>query len=124
MLMHVVLMRLQPGVSSAALDDLARRVSRLTELVAGQDSCVVDPNVTEEPLSQEFEFGFVVRFAGHAEPDAYHQRRTNVAASAPAAAAARSIASGTIAAVGGGSVRTPPLRRMARPIPISRCTGR
>src|SRR5829696_4037275 len=72
MLMHVVLMRLQPGVSSAALDDLARRVSRLTELVAGQDSCVVDPNVTGEPLSQEFEFGFVVRFAGHAELDAYH----------------------------------------------------
>ena len=29
-------------------------------------------NVTEEPLSQEFEFGFVLRFAGHAQLDAYH----------------------------------------------------
>jgi hypothetical protein len=72
MLVHVVLMRLRPGVSSAALDDLARRVSALTASVAGPNSCVVGPNVTEEPLSQEFEFGFVVRFAGHAELNAYH----------------------------------------------------
>jgi Stress responsive A/B Barrel Domain len=40
--------------------------------VAGPGSCVVGANVTEEPLSQEFEFGFVVRFAGHAQLDAYH----------------------------------------------------
>jgi len=40
--------------------------------VAGQDSCVVGPNVTEEPLSRQVEFSFVVRFADHAEFDAYH----------------------------------------------------
>lgn len=72
MLVHVVLMRLRPGLSMAALGELARRVTDLAESVAGPDSCVVGPNVTEEPLSQEFEFGFVLRFAGHAELDSYH----------------------------------------------------
>jgi hypothetical protein len=72
MLIHVVLMRLRPGVSEAALGELARRVGDLAESVAGPDSCVVGPNVTEEPLSQEFEFGFVLRFADHAQLDAYH----------------------------------------------------
>ena len=69
---HVVLMRLRPGVSGAALSELARRVRELAEAVSGPDACVVGPNVTEEPLSQGFEFGFVLRFAGHAELDAYH----------------------------------------------------
>ena len=72
MLVHVVLMRLRPGISEFALGELARRVSALAESVAGPNSCVVGGNVTEEPLSQEFEFGFVVRFAGHAQLDAYH----------------------------------------------------
>jgi hypothetical protein len=69
---HVVLMRLRPGISELALGELARRVGDLAESVAGPASCVVGANVTEEPLSQEFEFGFVVRFAGHAQLDAYH----------------------------------------------------
>jgi hypothetical protein len=72
MLVHVVLMRLRSGTSMAALGELVRRVQDLAESVAGPNSCVVGPNVTEEPLSQEFEFGFVLRFAGHAELDAYH----------------------------------------------------
>ncbi len=72
MLVHVVLMRLRPGISESALDELARRVGDLAESVAGPDSCVVGANITEEPLSQEFEIGFVLRFAGHAELDAYH----------------------------------------------------
>jgi Stress responsive A/B Barrel Domain len=72
MLVHVVLMRLRPGISEAALGELTLRVSDLAVSVAGPNSCVVGPNVTEEPLSQEFEFGFVLRFPGHAELDAYH----------------------------------------------------
>jgi hypothetical protein len=72
MLVHVVLMRLRPGITESTLRELAHRVSDLAESVAGPNSCVVGPNVTEEPLSQEFEFGFVLRFAGHAELDAYH----------------------------------------------------
>ena len=72
MLVHVVLMRLRPGISGTVLGELACRVRELAELVAGPNSCVVGPNVTEEPLSQEFEFGFVLRFASHGELDAYH----------------------------------------------------
>ena len=72
MLVHVVLMRLRPGISEAALGELTLRVSDLAESVAGPDCCVAGPNVTEEPLSQGFEFGFVLRFANHAELDAYH----------------------------------------------------
>ena len=73
MLVHVVLMRLRPGISESALGELARRIGDLAESVAGPCSCVVGANVTEEPLAQEFEFGFVVRFAGHAQLDAYHE---------------------------------------------------
>jgi hypothetical protein len=72
MLVHVVLMRLRPGISGSVLGELAQRVADLAEAVAGPDSCVVGPNITEEPLSQEFEFGFVLRFPGHAELDGYH----------------------------------------------------
>jgi hypothetical protein len=72
MLVHVVLMRLRSGASSAALRELERRVRDLAEAVAGPNACVVGPNITEEPLSQEYEFGFALRFASHAELDAYH----------------------------------------------------
>jgi hypothetical protein len=72
MLVHVVLMRLRPGISDSALDELGCRLRTLAESVSGPDSCIVGPNVTEEPLSQEFEFGFVLRFAGYAQLDAYH----------------------------------------------------
>ena len=43
----------------------------LAESVAGRNSCVVDPNVTEESIAQEYEFGFVMRFPSHTELDAY-----------------------------------------------------
>jgi hypothetical protein len=72
MLVHVVLMRLRPGKSESALGELARRVADLAESVAGPNSCTVGPNVSEEPLSQGFEFGFVLRLADHAQLDAYH----------------------------------------------------
>jgi hypothetical protein len=72
MLVHVVLMRLRPGIPESALHELAHRVGDLAASMAGPDCCVVGANVTEEPLSQEFEFGFVVRLADHAHLDAYH----------------------------------------------------
>ena len=81
MLVHVVLMRLRPDASEMALGDLAERVRDLAETVAGTDHCVVGPNVTEEPLSQEFEFGFVLRIASHAELDAYHVNPAHLAVS-------------------------------------------
>jgi hypothetical protein len=81
MLVHVVLMRLLPGESETALLDLADRVRALSDTVAGPGSCVVGPNVTEEPLSQGYELGFVLRFADHADLDAYHVNPAHLAIS-------------------------------------------
>jgi hypothetical protein len=81
MLVHAVLMRLRPGVSETELLDLADRVRALARTVAGPDSFVVGPNVTEEPLSQGFEFGFVLTFADHAALDAYHVNPAHLAIS-------------------------------------------
>jgi hypothetical protein len=72
MLVHVVLMRLRPGITESTLSELAHRVSDLAESVTGPNSCVVGPNATEEPLSQDFKFGFVLKFTDHAQLDAYH----------------------------------------------------
>ena len=71
MLIHVVLMAVRPGASDAELSDLAGRVRELAETVAGPESCVVGPNVTEEPLAQGYDFGFVIRFPSRAALDAY-----------------------------------------------------
>jgi hypothetical protein len=38
MLVHVVLMRLRPGISDSALDELGRRLRTLAESVSGPDS--------------------------------------------------------------------------------------
>lgn len=81
MLVHVVLMQLLPGVPESELRELADRIRDLADSVAGPQACVVGPNITEEPLSQGFEFGFVLSFAGHAELDAYHVNPAHLAIS-------------------------------------------
>src|SRR4051794_39478900 len=72
MLVHVVLMRLRAKASGGALRELERCVRDLAEAVAGPDACIVGSNVMEEPLSREYEFGFVLTFVNHAQLDAYH----------------------------------------------------
>ncbi len=72
MIVHVVLMRLRDDASPEQLGHLAERVRELAESIAGPESCVIGPNVTDELLSQEYEFGFVVRFADRAALAAYH----------------------------------------------------
>jgi hypothetical protein len=74
-------MRLQPVVPESALVELACRVLELAGTVAGPGSCVVGSNDTEEPLSQEFEFGFVMKFANQLELDAYHVNPAHLAVS-------------------------------------------
>ncbi len=81
MLVHVVLIRLQPMVSETGLTDLADRVRDLAVTVAGPGSCVIGSNVTEEALSQEFEFGFVLTFASHRQLDTYHVNPAHLAVS-------------------------------------------
>ena len=72
MLRHIVLMQTRSGTSWGDLSALADRVRELAESVSGPNSCVVGSNVTEEPLSQGFDFGFVMAFASRLALDAYH----------------------------------------------------
>jgi hypothetical protein len=72
MVIHVVLMQLRSDVDERELAALALRIRQLADMVAGRDSCVVGPNVTEEPLAQDYDFGFVIRFAHRVALDAYH----------------------------------------------------
>jgi hypothetical protein len=66
-LTHVVLMRLRPGVAATDRDNLAARILALATASAGPNSCVIGPNVTEEPLAQGFQ-----TFPNHGALDAYH----------------------------------------------------
>ena len=91
MVVHVVLMRLRPGISESALGELARRLGDLVETVVGPDSFVVGTKVTEEPLSQVFEFGFVVKFASQAQLDAYHVNPAHLPISLAIGALARTV---------------------------------
>jgi hypothetical protein len=72
MLRHIVLMQTRPGTSWGDLSALADRIRDLADTVSGPNSCVVGSNVTEEPLSQGFDFGFVMTFASRLALDAYH----------------------------------------------------
>jgi hypothetical protein len=72
MLVHVVLMQLRPEAPATELATLAERVRDLAESIAGAGSCIVGDNVTDEPLTQDYTFGLVLRFANRGELDAYH----------------------------------------------------
>ncbi len=72
MFVHVVLTRLRMGVAPENLEDLAFRIGAIANTIAGPGSWIVGPNVTEEPLAQGYDFGFVLRFRDRAALDAYH----------------------------------------------------
>ncbi|MGH2617581.1 MAG: Dabb family protein [Thermomicrobiales bacterium] len=72
MVVHVVLMQLRPGVAEIDLSALGERVRGLADSIAGPGSSVIGANATDEPLTQGYEFGFVLRFADRGELDAYH----------------------------------------------------
>lgn len=72
MFIHVVLMTLRPGVTETQLFNLSDRVRELAAMVAGPGSCLVGPNVTEEPFGQGYDYGFAIRFPARTTLDAYH----------------------------------------------------
>ncbi len=81
MLVHTVLMRLRPDAEQQEVDELAERL-----LALGQANCVpggyiIGPNVTEEPLDQGFDFGFVFTFPNRGALDAYHVSPAHVGVS-------------------------------------------
>lgn len=71
MVYHTVLLRLTPLATPRRLDDLAERLRLLATAISGANACTVGPNVTEEPLQQGYQFGFILRFADRAALDAY-----------------------------------------------------
>jgi hypothetical protein len=71
-LVHTVLIQTRADAPESALIELTELVRALAASVAGPDTCAVGPNVTEEPLDQGFDFGFVIRFPNRAALDAYH----------------------------------------------------
>lgn len=81
MLVHTVLLKVRPGKTGPELDDLSFRVRELAEAVAGAQSCAIGPNVTEEPLDQGYDFGFVIRFPDRAALNAYHVNPAHLAVS-------------------------------------------
>lgn len=81
MLVHTVLLQVRPGAPAAELQDLTDRIGELAATVAGDGNCVVGPNVTEEPLAQGYDFGFIIRFPDRAALNAYHVNPAHLAVS-------------------------------------------
>jgi hypothetical protein len=71
MLMHIVLMRLRPGVGASALSDLTFRLHELAAAISGPGACAIGGNVSEEPFSHGYDFGFALSLPDRATLDAY-----------------------------------------------------
>jgi hypothetical protein len=65
-------MRLRPNAEQAGVEELAERLRALGEATCVPGGCVVGTNVTEEPLDQGYDFGFVFTFPNRCALDAYH----------------------------------------------------
>ena len=81
MVVHIVLLSTRPGVSANDLADLGQRISVLAQTVCGPENAIVGENVTEEPLAEGFDFGFVFHFQNTGALDAYHVNPTHLAVS-------------------------------------------
>jgi hypothetical protein len=79
MVVHVVLLRIRPDVSATELSELEQRISELAQAACGPGNAIVGENVTEEPIADGFDFGFVLRFRNRGALDAYHVNPTHLA---------------------------------------------
>lgn len=81
MVVHTVLMRLRPDAEQQELEELAERLIALGRATCVPAGYVVGPNVTEEPLDQGYDFGFVFTFPDRGGLDAYHVNPAHVGVS-------------------------------------------
>jgi hypothetical protein len=81
MFVHTVLLQPRPEATEAQLAGLTTRLQDLANAVVGPGSYAMGPNVTEEPLDQGYQFGFVLRFANRGALDAYHVNPAHLAVS-------------------------------------------
>ena len=71
-LLHTVLVRPEPGASSADFDALTSQIVSIAERLCGSGNYDVGPNTTEEPLDQGYTFGFILRFQDRRALAGYH----------------------------------------------------
>lgn len=81
MVVHTVLLRLKPDAERQEIEELAERLLALAQATCVPDGYVIGPNVTEEPLDQGYDFGFVFTFPDRGALDAYHVNPAHVGVS-------------------------------------------
>lgn len=81
MVVHTVLMHLRPDAEQQEVAELAERLLALGEATCVPGGYVIGPNVTEEPLDQGYDFGFVFTFPDRGALDAYHINPAHVGVS-------------------------------------------
>jgi hypothetical protein len=80
MIVHVVLMKLRPGVGEAELSALMAEIAALREGIPGYLGITWGHEAGFEPLARGYDFGFAVRFRSEADIRLYHVHPRHVAA--------------------------------------------
>ncbi len=71
MVEHIVLLKLKSDVTSSQIDALPAALQKMKDEIPGIESITSGINHSPEGKSQEFSFGFIVRFTDEAARDAY-----------------------------------------------------
>ena len=71
MVEHIVLLKLKSDVTSAQLDALPDALMKMKDEIPGIESITAGLNNSPEGKSQDYSYGFIVRFADEAARDAY-----------------------------------------------------
>lgn len=91
MLLHIVLMQTRVPLADPRFDQLAGELRTLAGAIAGADSLTIGANVTEEPLAQGYDFGFIIRFHDREELRRYLADPAHTSISATIQALAQTI---------------------------------
>lgn len=71
MVEHIVLLKLKSDVTSEQVDALPDALMQMKSEIPGIESITAGPNNSPEGKSQDYSYGFIVRFTDEAARDAY-----------------------------------------------------
>lgn len=71
MVEHIVLLKLKSDVTSEQVDALPDALAKMKDEISGIESITAGTNNSPEGKSQDYSFGFIVRFTDEAARDAY-----------------------------------------------------
>ena len=71
MVEHIVLLKLKSDVTSTQLDALPDALMKMMDEIPGIESITAGSNNSPEGKSQDYSYGFIVRFTDEAARDAY-----------------------------------------------------